>query len=66
MWSYLHKQQTKQINLVISFDLCTLSQKLVQKVVKKRVSNMIVYYKIPLNYRLTGISKSNYIIFKKD
>ena len=51
----------------ISFELCTLFQKLVQKVVNKRTSNMTVYYKIPLDYQLTGhLEKSNYIIFKKD
>ena len=38
----------------ISFELCTLFQKLVQKVVGKRTPNMIVIYIIPLNYQLTG------------
>ena len=57
MWSHLRNQRSKQTNLVrftISFKLCTLFQKLVQKVVKKGTSNMKVYYIIPLNYRLTG------------
>ena len=38
----------------ISFELCSLFKKLVQKVVKKRTLNMKVYCIIPLNYRLTG------------
>ena len=53
----------------ISLELCTLFQKLVQKLVIKRTSNMLVYYIIPLNYWLAGHSenlKSNYVIFKKD
>ena len=37
----------------ISFELCTLFQKLLQKVVTKRTSDMKVYYTIPLNYWLT-------------
>ena len=32
----------------------SLFQKLVQKVIKKRTSNMKLYYIIPLNYCLTG------------
>ena len=39
---------------IISFELCALFQKQVQKHVKKRTSNMKVYYIIPLNYQLTG------------
>ena len=53
----------------ISLELCTLFQKLVQKLVIKRTSNMLVYYIIPLNYWLAGHSenlKSNNVIFKKD
>ena len=42
----------------ISFELCTLFQKLVQKVVKKRTTNMKVYCIIPLNYLLTGHSQN--------
>ena len=38
----------------ISLELCTLFQKLMQKVVTKRTSNMKVYYIIPPNYWLTG------------
>ena len=39
----------------ISFELCTLFQKLVQKVVNKEPpSNMRVYYIILLNYQLTN------------
>ena len=45
---------TKPFIFTISFKLCTLFLKLVLKVVKKRTSNIKVYYVIPLNYRLTG------------
>ena len=38
----------------VSIELCTLFKKLVQKVAKKRTSNMKVYCTIPLNYQLTG------------
>ena len=44
----------KPCRFTISFELCTLFQKLVQKVVKKRTSNMKVYYIIPLNNQSTG------------
>ena len=58
MWSYLRNQRSKQTNrpcrFTISFELCTLFQKLVLKVVKKRTSNMKLYDIIPLNYRLNG------------
>ena len=54
MCSYLH-------NYTISFELCTLFQKLVQRVVKKETSSMKVHYMIPLNYRMTGLKiKLNY------
>ena len=56
MWLYLHNQPSKQTNLVhlsFFFELCTLFQKLVQKIVEKGTSNTKVYYKIPLNYCLT-------------
>ena len=39
--------------LSISFEICTLFQKLVQEVVNKRTSNMTVYL-IQLDYQLTG------------
>ena len=52
MWSYLRNQRSKQKNL--SFELCTLFQKLVQKAAKNKTSNMKVYHIIPKNYRLTG------------
>ena len=38
--------------LSISFEICTLFQKLVQEVVNKRTSNMTVYL-IQLDYQLT-------------
>ena len=44
----------KPCRFTISFELCTLLQKLVQKVVNQKTSNMTVYYIIPLNYQLTG------------
>ena len=39
--------------LSISFEICTLFQKLAQEVVNKRTSNMTVYL-IQLDYQLTG------------
>ena len=57
MWSYRHNQRSKQTNLVdftVFFELCTPSQKLVQKTVRKGNFNMKVYYIIPLNYWMTG------------
>ena len=39
---------------IISFELCTYFQNLVQKVVKIRTANMKVYYIILLNNQLTG------------
>ena len=58
MRSYLRNQQPKETNkpcrFTISFELSTLFQKLVQKVVKKGISSMKVYYIIQLKYRLTG------------
>ena len=44
----------KPCRFTISFELSTLFQKLVQKVVEKETSNKKVYYIIPLNYRLAG------------
>ena len=44
---------SKTCIFTVSFELCTLFQKLVQKVVKKTL-NIKVYYIIPLKYRLTG------------
>ena len=40
--------------LTISFELCTLFQKMVLKVAKNRNSNMKIYYINPLNYQLIG------------
>ena len=57
MWIYLRNQrskQTKPSRWPMSIKLCTLFQKLVQKVVAKVTSNMKVYYITPLTYRLTG------------
>ena len=57
MLLYLRNQRSKQTNLAslqFLFELCTILPKLVQKVVKKRTSNMKVYYIIPLSYQLTG------------
>ena len=54
----------KPCRFTISFELCTLFPKLVQKVVKKGTSNMKVYYIILVN-NIQRISKSNYIIFKE-
>ena len=45
-----NKQTKKPCRFTISFELCTLFQKLVQKVIKKRTSGVNVYYIIPLNY----------------
>ena len=47
-------KRNKPCRFEVSFELCTLFQKLLQKVVKKRTSNMKVYYIIPPNYQLTG------------
>ena len=41
------------VSSTISFELCTLFQKLAQRLIKKRNSTMTVCYIIPLNYRLT-------------
>ena len=43
----------KPCKFTISFELCTLFQKLAQKVVEKGSLNMKVYYIISLNDRLT-------------
>ena len=49
----------------ISFELLTLFQKLVQKAVKKRTTNIKVYHIIPLNDRLLDIQRKidNYLFF---
>ena len=65
--SYLCNQRSKRTNLV---DLQVLSNyplfsKKKQKFVKKETLNLKVYYIIPLN-NIQKISKSNYIIFKKN
>ena len=57
MYSYLRNQRSKQTNLVylqFRWNHGLFFQKLVQKVVKKRTTNIKVYYIIPLNDRLPG------------
>ena len=48
------QNKIKPCSFTIYFELCTLFQKMVPKVVQKRTWNMKVYYINPLNYQLTG------------
>ena len=52
---YVNNDRNKQTLYIYNFfRIMTLFEKLLPKVVKKRASNMKVYYIIPLNYQLTG------------
>ena len=69
MCGHIRNQQPKETKLVYLAFLLIYTKNWCRKLLKQSSSNLKVCYIIPLNYRFTGhpeISKSNYIVFKKD